>query len=81
MRSVSTHEAKTHLSALLRAVAAGEEIEILRGDVPVARLVPVQQTAAPGRPRVGTKTSAPISYTEGAFDALTAEELEHWGLG
>ncbi len=41
MRSVGVHEAKTHLSALLRRVAAGEEIEITRGDVPVARLVPV----------------------------------------
>lgn len=35
------HEAKTHFSRLLREVASGEEITILRGGVPVARLVPI----------------------------------------
>jgi prevent-host-death family protein len=39
MKSVGIHEAKTHLSRLLREVAAGEEIEIRRGSVPVARIV------------------------------------------
>lgn len=39
--SVGVHEAKTHLSALLRRVAAGEEIEIRVGGEPVARLVPI----------------------------------------
>ena len=39
---VGIHEAKTHLSRLLRRVAAGEEIVIARGGRPVARLVPVE---------------------------------------
>ncbi len=39
---VNVHEAKTHLSRLLRQVAAGEEIVIARAGVPVARLVPVE---------------------------------------
>lgn len=39
MRTVTVQEAKTHLSALLRAVEEGEEIEIRRGSEPVARLV------------------------------------------
>ena len=38
---VRVHEAKTHLSRLLRRVSAGEEIVIARGDEPIARLVPV----------------------------------------
>jgi prevent-host-death family protein len=38
---VNVHDAKTHLSRLLRRVAAGEEIVIARAGVPVARLVPV----------------------------------------
>ena len=42
MTRVGVHEAKTHLSRLLRRVAAGEEIVIARGDKPVARLVPVE---------------------------------------
>lgn len=42
MKIVNTHEAKTHLSQLLKRVAAGEEIVIARAGTPVARLVPVK---------------------------------------
>ena len=42
MTEVGVHEAKTHLSKLLRRVAAGEEIVIARGGKPVARLVPAK---------------------------------------
>ncbi len=42
MRSVTVQEAKTQLSALLRAVEAGEQIEIRRGQMPVAMLVKSQ---------------------------------------
>ena len=42
MHEVGVHEAKTHLSQLLKRVAAGEEILITRGGKPVARLVPVE---------------------------------------
>ncbi len=38
---VGVHEAKTHFSRLLREVASGAEITIVRGGVPVARLVPI----------------------------------------
>ena len=40
-RIVNVHEAKTHLSELLRLVEAGEEIVIARAGKPVARLGPV----------------------------------------
>jgi prevent-host-death family protein len=40
MKTVNTHEAKTHLSRLLKRVAAGEEIVISRAGEPIARLVP-----------------------------------------
>jgi prevent-host-death family protein len=46
--TVGVHEAKTHLSRLLRRVSAGEEIVIARGGEPIARLVPV----APRRQRL-----------------------------
>ncbi|MEX0879586.1 MAG: type II toxin-antitoxin system prevent-host-death family antitoxin [Thermoanaerobaculia bacterium] len=50
MRTVKVHEAKTHLSRLLQRVEKGEEIMIARGNVPVARLVPVgAQPRRPGR--------------------------------
>lgn len=42
MIRVGVHEAKTHLSRLLRRVATGEEIVITRGATPIARLVPIE---------------------------------------
>lgn len=36
---INIHEAKTHLSRLLKRVAAGEEITISRAGVPVAKLI------------------------------------------
>ena len=39
-RTVNMHEAKTHLSQLVVAVEAGEEVFIARKGVPVAKLVP-----------------------------------------
>lgn len=50
MSAVTVHEAKTHLSRLLRRVATGEEIVICHGGEPVARLVPVQRE---GQRRLG----------------------------
>jgi prevent-host-death family protein len=41
MSEVGVHEAKTHLSRLLRQVMAGDEVIITRGGTPIARLVPV----------------------------------------
>jgi prevent-host-death family protein len=40
---VNIHEAKTHLSRLLRRVAAGEEITISRAGVPVAKLIAARE--------------------------------------
>ena len=42
MKSVTVHQAKTHLSQLLREVEAGETIVVARGSTPVARLVPYE---------------------------------------
>ena len=43
MPQVSVHEAKTHLSRLLREIVAGEDVIITRSGQPVARLVPISQ--------------------------------------
>jgi prevent-host-death family protein len=80
MKTVTTHEAKTHLSRLLAEVEAGEEVVICRGTTPAARLVPTMRKPARKRPKVGTVTSEPVVVAEGAFLPLTSEELELWGL-
>jgi len=41
MKTVSVHEAKTHLSRLLERVAAGEEVVISKSGKPVARLIAI----------------------------------------
>ena len=80
MKSVTIHEAKTHLSSLLKQVEQGEEVEVRRGDRPVAKLVPIGRARRKTRPKVGTITSARIRCSEDAFAPLTDEELAKWGL-
>jgi prevent-host-death family protein len=41
MKTVSVHEAKTHLSRLLERVAAGDEVIISKSGKPVARLIAI----------------------------------------
>ncbi len=67
---VGVHEAKTQFSKLLRRVAAGEEIVISRGGVPVARLVPVAQEG----PRQFGRDSGKFDVPED-FDAPLPDDL------
>lgn len=71
MAEVNIHEAKTHLSKLLRRVTAGEEIVIARAGKPVARLVAV---AEPPRPRELGKDRGKIWIADD-FDTLDPEIL------
>lgn len=82
MKTVSTHEAKTHLSRLLAEIEAGdeEEIVICRGSMPAARLVPASRKPSPRRPRIGTVTSSPVRVADDAFAPLRPAELELWEL-
>ena len=41
MQRVTIHAAKTHLSRLIEAALAGEDVVIARGSTPVVRLVPI----------------------------------------
>jgi prevent-host-death family protein len=65
MQTVNIHAAKTHLSRLVDAAAAGEEIVIARAGKPVARLVPLQDAEARPRRRLGMlagKISIPADF-------------------
>lgn len=72
MRSVGVHEAKTHLSALLARVEAGEEIVVARGSKPIAKIVPLDRTV--------TRELGFLSYrVPEDFDApLPEDELQAW---
>lgn len=72
MATVRIHEAKTHLSALLARVEAGEEITVARGDVEIAKIVPLKKT---GRRELGfVAYDVPDSF----FDPLPESELAAW---
>ena len=67
MDIVNMHEAKTHLSGLVEAVASGREREIViaRNGRPAARLVPIEPTAAGKRIGIAKgKFKAPASIDE-----------------
>jgi prevent-host-death family protein len=70
----SVHEAKTHLSKLLEAVARGERVVITRHGVPAAELVPPRRSGV----RIGSlKGQVPPACRLSA--PLSAEELGDWG--
>ena len=69
---IKTGEAKTRLSELLARVEAGEEVTIARGDVPVARLVPV------ARRDDARAVVEDILAARAGRSPVTAEEIADW---
>jgi prevent-host-death family protein len=80
MKTIATHEAKTHLSRFLKEVSGGETIVIARGRKPLAKLVPYTDPAASIRPKVGQTLDAPMSIPDEAFAPLGNDEMKEWGL-
>ena len=75
MIRVTIHAAETQLSKLIRRAQAGEEIVIVRGKEPVARLVPVAGT---GRRRVFGAMRGRARVGDAFFAPLPADELAGW---
>ncbi len=78
MKRVTVHVAKTHLSRLLKAAEAGEEIVITRGRTPVARLVPI--SGVPVRRKFGAMKGR-ATVDDSFFEPMTPEELAVWYEG
>ncbi len=70
---VNIHEAKTHLSRLIRRVLAGEEITIAKAGSPVARLVPIDPAA---RDREPGSAAGEIQIPPEFYEPLPDEVLE-----
>ena len=79
----TVHQAKTHFSRLLKEAEAGQEVIVMRGNRPVARIIPIEQpNAAEKVPfRLAGAYRGKISWTEDAFNHMTDEELIECGLG
>lgn len=81
MTTISTHEAKTHLSRYLAEVEAGAEFIIARGKQPIARLISIDRPAQPPRPKVGETLGEPFDIPDAALAPLSDDELsDDWGL-
>lgn len=84
MRTVTIHEAKTQLWALIKAVDRGEEVVITNRNRPVAKLVPVQPPRR--RPVYGSAREAfersglTREDIAKALAPMCDEELAEWGI-
>ena len=81
MTTVTIHEAKTHLSRLIKDVLAGKEVTIAHGKVEVVKLVPVNPVAKPKRKLGWLAHTIPPGkdpLEDGFWDPLPADELAMW---
>jgi prevent-host-death family protein len=74
MRQVTVHAAKTHLSRLIEAALAGEDVVISRGDKPVVRLVPIPQ----GQFKFGVLADELTGPVPDFFEPMSEDELALW---
>ena len=79
--SYTVHQAKTHLSRLLKEVEAGQEITILRGKKPVAKIVPIEEPKKQEVPfRLMGAYRGKIQFDDRAFAPATDEDLIEMGF-
>ncbi len=72
MKTVNVHEAKTHLSRILKEIESGETYLISRSGEPVAELRPFK---APVR----TTVDSVLSQIEIAYDPVEELSGDEWG--
>lgn len=77
MATVNIHDAKTHLSALLKRVANGEDVVIAKAGQPIARLIKVSSTR--GRRVLGCARGQVWMAPD--FDELPESELKSFEEG
>jgi prevent-host-death family protein len=73
---VNVGQAKTNLSKLLAHAEAGEDIEIARGGIPVAKLVPIESPTGPGARFLAAHGSLEGKIQVGDDFELSEEELD-----
>lgn len=74
---VTVHAAKTHLSKLIDAALAGEEVVIAKGSKPVVKLVPILRKPF----RIGILEGQLGGPGPDFFEPLDEEELALWEGG
>jgi len=77
MAAFTIHQAKTNLSKLIARAEDGEEVVIMRGQIPVARLEPIAKKSGPRKAGM-LKGKIPDLPDAFFFDPLPEEELRLW---
>ena len=75
----TVHQAKTHLSRLIKEAEAGGEVVVTRGKKPVAKIVAIDSTFS--RKSLAGAYAKDVHWDDDAFDPMTDEELIQSGLG
>jgi prevent-host-death family protein len=80
----TVHQAKTHFSRLLKEAEAGQEVVVMRGKKPVAKIVAIDGMPV-GQPEPNFRLIGAyrgrMRWDEDAFDPMTDQELMDCGLG
>ena len=77
----TVHQAKTHFSRLLKEAEAGQEVVVMRGKKPVAKIVAIDQPKAEKPPfRLMGAFRGLVHADDSAFDPMTDEELVEYGF-
>jgi prevent-host-death family protein len=75
----TVHQAKTHFSRLLKEAEAGQEVIVMRGDKPVAKIVAIEPAPPKRRLAGGFEYLPPADPS--VFDPLTDEQVVEYGFG
>ena len=76
----TVHQAKTHLSRLLKEAEAGKEVIVMRGTKPVAKIVPISDAATKAGFRRFGGFEGRIHFDDSVFAPLTDEEMIEYGF-
>jgi prevent-host-death family protein len=75
----TVHQAKTHFSRLLKEAETGQEVIVMRGSKPVAKLIPIEAPEPKRRAPGGFEGL--VHADDSAFDPLSDEQLVEYGFG
>jgi len=75
----TVHQAKTHFSRLLKEAEAGQEVVVMRGSKPVAKVVAINELPKTRRGLIGLFAGT-MEYDDKVFDPMTDEELVEYGF-
>ena len=77
----TVHQAKTNFSRLLKEAEAGQEVIVMRGNKPVAKVVAINEPTASQPPfRFIGAFEGLVHADDSAFDPMTDEELVEYGF-